>query len=401
MRRVAVTGFGVVSALGVGRDAHFEGLREGRCAIGPLVIDNVERLSVRIGAASDFDGTERFDKAQLSFLDRTTQMALTAAAEAMDQSGLEIDEAMRPRAGVVIGTAMPGMETMDANYRTVYEAGKNRVHPFIVPRLMTNAGASQISMAHGLQGPAYTVTTACSSANHAIGQAFHLVRSGAADAMLTGGAEANLVFGGLKAWEGLRVMSRDGCRPFCSTRNGMVMGEGAAVLVLEEWSSAAARGADILAEIVGFGMTADAGDIVQPSADGAARAMRAALQDAGLSAVTVGYVNAHGTATAVNDRTECAAIRAALGAAADTVSVSSTKSLHGHCLGGAGAVEAAALLLALREGVIAPTANLRRQDPDCDLDVTPNTARRRAVSAALSNSFAFGGLNAVIAMRKA
>jgi len=402
VRRVAVTGLGVVSALGVGRERHFEGLRAGRCGIGPLEIDNVERLSIRIGAAArDFDGADRFDKGALAFLDRTTQMALVAAAEAVAQAGLTVNDAQSPRAGVVMGTAMPGMETLDGNYRTVYEAGKNRVHPFIVPRLMTNAGASQISMAHNLRGPAYTVSTACSSSNHAMGQAFGLVRSGAADVMLTGGAEAMLVFGGLKAWEGLRVMSRDGCRPFCETRNGMVMGEGAAVLVLEAWDRAEARGAPILAEVAGFGMTADAGDIVQPSAEGAARAIGAALADAGMAAEEVDYVNAHGTGTAVNDRTECAAIRAALGPAAGRVAVSATKSMHGHCMGGAGAVEMAAVLLALREGLIAPTVGVARQDPACDLDVTPNVAARREVGAALTNSFAFGGLNAVLALRRA
>ncbi|SEA20702.1 beta-ketoacyl-[acyl-carrier-protein] synthase family protein [Rubrimonas cliftonensis] len=402
MRRVAVTGLGVVSALGVGREAHVAGLREGRCGVGQLSIANVDRLSVTIGApASGFVGEERFGKSELALLDRTTQLALTAAAEAVAQSGLEVDEALAPRAGVAIGTALTGMETVDANYRAVYEEKKNRVHPFVVPRLMTNAGASQISMAHGLTGPAWTVSTACSSSNHAIGQAFHLIRSGGADVMLAGGAEAPLVFGVIKAWEGLRVMSKDGCRPFCETRNGMVQGEGAAVLVLEEWDRAARRGAPILAELAGFSMTADAGDIVTPSAEGAARAIRGALLDARLAPEDVGYINAHGTATAANDRTECAAIRSAFGAAAETVSVSSTKSMHGHCLGGAGAVEMAAVVLALSEGVIAPTVGLVRQDPACDLDVTPITARERRVDAALSNSFAFGGLNAVLAARRA
>lgn len=402
MRRVAVTGLGVVSALGVGREAHVAGLREGRCGVGPLSIENVDRLSVTIGApAQGFVGEERFGKSELALLDRTTQLALTAAAEAVAHSGLDVDETLAPRAGVAIGTALTGMETVDANYRAVYEEKKNRVHPFVVPRLMTNAGASQISMAHGLTGPAWTVSTACSSSNHAIGQAFHLIRSGGADVMLAGGAEAPLVFGVIKAWEGLRVMSKDGCRPFCETRNGMVQGEGAAVLVLEEWERAARRGAPILAELAGFAMTADAGDIVTPSVEGAARAIRGALLDARLAPEDVGYINAHGTATAANDRTECAAIRAAFGGAADAVSVSSTKSMHGHCLGGAGAVEMAAVILALSEGVIAPTVGLVRQDPACDLDVTPGVARERRVEAALSNSFAFGGLNAVLAARRA
>ena len=400
-RRVAVTGLGVVSALGLTRADHFEGLREGRNGVSELDITDVERLAVRIGAqAKAFIGEDRFDRQALSLFDRTTQMAMIAAEEAVADSGLELSEAESLRAGVVMGTALNGMETIDGNYRSVFQEGKNRVHPFIVPRLMTNAGTSQISMRYGLRGPSWTVSTACSSSNHAIGQAFQLVRSGAAAVMLAGGAEAPLFFGVIKAWEGLRVMSRDACRPFSRTRSGMVQGEGAAVLVLEDMERAKARGARIWGEIAGFGMTADASDIVTPSQDGAARAMRAALDDAAMAGEAVGYINAHGTATAANDRTECAAIREVLGAAADLVSVSSTKSMHGHGIGAAGALEAAAVLMALTEGVIPPTINFEEPDPDCALDVTPCEARERAVEAALSNSFAFGGLNAVLAFRK-
>jgi nodulation protein E len=400
MRRVVITGFGVVSALGTTREAHMAGLREGRCGIGPLDIVDADRLSIGIGASAPFVGEDHFTRNELTFYDRTTQLVLHAAREAVEQSGLTVDEALAPRAGAIIGTALNGMETIDGNYRAVFKEMKNRVHPFVVPRLMANAGASHVSMTYGLKGPAFTVSTACSSSNHAIGQAFHLIRGGGADVMLTGGGEAPLFFGVMKAWEGLRVMSKDGCRPFCATRNGMVQGEGAAILVLEERERALARGAPILGEIAGFGMTADAGDIVQPSVDGATRAIRAALGDAGLAPEEIGYINAHGTATAANDRTETAAIRAALGGAADALAVSSTKSMHGNCIGGAGAVEMAAVLLALNEGVIAPTIGFRERDPDCDLDITPNTAATRPVAAALSNSFAFGGLNAVLAVRK-
>ena len=401
MRRVAITGLGVVSALGLTRDAHFEGLREGRCGIAELDIRDVDRLQIRIGAAQPgFASEERFTRAELALYDRTTQFALTAAREAMAQSGLEIGESLAERVGVVVGTALNGMETVDDSYRAVFAEGKNRVHPFVVPRLMSSAGASHISMAFGIKGPAYTVSTACSSSNHAIGQAFHLVRSGALEAAVAGGAEAPLTFGVMKAWEGLRVLARDACRPFSRDRSGMVQGEGAAVVVLEEFERARARGAPILGEIAGFGMTADAGDIVQPSVDGATRAIRAALADARMSPGEVGYVNAHGTATTANDRTECAAIRAALGAAAESVSVSSTKSMHGHCIGGAGAVELAATLMALAEGIVPPTIGHREYDPECDLDVTPNVARERRIEAALSNSFAFGGLNAVLALRR-
>jgi nodulation protein E len=299
-----------------------------------------------------------------------------------------------------MGTALTGMGTIDEAYRAVFQEGKNRVHPFVVPRLMVSGPTSNISMKHGLKGPAWSVSTACSSSNHAIGQAFHMVRSGMVDVAVTGGAEAPLVFGVMKAWEGLRVMSRDACRPFSKNRNGMIQGEGAAVFVIEEMEAAMARGADILVEITGFAMSADAGDIVQPSADGAARAMTGALKDGGLDLSEIGYINAHGTGTTANDRTECAAVRSVFGAHADKLMISSTKSMHGHCIGGAGAVEMTAMVMALRDGVVAPTINYEEPDPDCDLDVVPNVARETKVTAALSNSFAFGGLNAVIAARR-
>lgn len=400
-RRVAVTGLGVVSSLGLTRAEHFDGLKAGRSGIGPLTITDADRLSVKIGAyADDFTPEGRFDRSDLSLFDRTTQMAVTAAGEAMSDAGVELTEEEAIRSGVVIGTALCGMETVDSAYRAVFQDGKNRVHPFVVPRLMSNAGASQISMRHGLKGPSWTVSTACSSANHAIGQAFHMVKSGASDLMVAGGAEAPLVFGVVKAWEGLRVMSRDNCRPFSKNRSGMVQGEGAAVLVLEEMERAKARGAAIWGEICGFGMSADASDIVTPSQDGASRAITSALTDAGMSPGEVSYINAHGTATAANDKTECAAIRHVFGAAADGVQVSSTKSMHGHAIGAAGALEAAACLMAMKESVIPPTINYEEADPDCDLDVVPNEARDAEVGAALSNSFAFGGLNAVLAFRK-
>jgi nodulation protein E len=401
MRRVVITGMGVISALGEGVADHCAGLEAGRSGVGELDITGIERLAVTIGAqAKFFVGADRFTRSELGFYDRTTQLALVAAAEAVAHAGLELSDEERLRAATVIGTALTGMGTIDDAYRAVFEDGKNRVHPFVVPRLMTSAACSNISMKHGLKGPAFTVTTACSSANHAMGQAFHLVRSGAADVAVTGGAEAPLVFGVIKAWEGLRVMSKDACRPFSKTRNGMVQGEGAAIFVIETAERAQGRGADILAEIVGFGMSADAGDIVNPSADGAGRAMRGALTDGGLNPEDIGYINAHGTGTAANDRTECLAVRTVFGAHADALMISSTKSMHGHCLGGAGAVEMVALVHALRAGIIAPTINFDEPDPQCDLDVVPNEARRAPVTAAMSNSFAFGGLNAVIACRR-
>jgi nodulation protein E len=402
MRRVAITGTGTINPLGPDVPATLRSMAEGRCAIGPLVVRDADRLSIRVGAqVQGYDEAGRWSRSEVALYDRATQFALLAAREAVAASGLVLSGDEGARAGVILGTAAGGLSTWEDNYRAVFEEGRNRVHPFTVPRLMTNAAASHVSMAHGLRGPALTVATACASSNHAIGLAFQMVRAGMADVMLAGGAEAMLTFGGVKAWEGLRVMSPDGCRPFSATRNGMVMGEGAAVLVLEDWDRAARRGADILAEVAGFGLTADAGDVVAPAAEGAERAMLGALVDAGMTPDEVAYVNAHGTGTALNDRTESTAIAAAFRSHAERLMVSSTKSMHGHLIGATGALEALACVMALRDGVVAPTLGWEGADPDCPLDFVPNTAREARVEACLSNAFAFGGLNAVVAFRRA
>jgi nodulation protein E len=401
MRRVVITGQGAISALGLNAPATRAAMREGVCGIGPLAFDNVERLAIAIGGQiHDYCPEAHFGRQALTLYDPFTQFALLAAREAMVQSGLEISDALSERAGVVLGTAGGGLKTQDENYRSVYEEGKNRVHPFVVPRLMNNAAASHVSMVHGLRGPTYTVATACASSNHAMGQALNLIRAGQADVVLTGGSESMLCFGGIKAWEGLRVMSRDGCRPFCATRNGMVQGEGAAVFVFEEHDQARARGADILAEVTGFAMTSDASDIVMPNTEGAVRAMAGSLRDAALNPEDIGYINAHGTGTTANDRSECAAVRRVFGSHADRLMISSTKSMHGHLIGGTGAVELLACLMALDEGVIAPTINHHEPDPECDLDVVPNVAREARPRAVMSNAFAFGGLNAVLILTR-
>jgi len=401
MRRVVITGQGAISALGLSAPATRAAMREGVCGIGPLAFQDVERLTIAIGGQiHGYRPEDHFGRQALTLYDPFTQFALLAAREAMAHSGLEIDEALAERAGVVLGTAGGGLKTQDENYRSVYEDGKNRVHPFVVPRLMNNAAASHVSMVHGLRGPTYTVATACASSNHAMGQAMNLIRAGQADVVLTGGSESMLCFGGIKAWEGLRVMSRDGCRPFCATRNGMVQGEGAAVFVFEERERARARGAPILAEVAGFAMTSDASDIVMPSTEGAVRAMAGALRDARLDREDIGYINAHGTGTAANDRSECAAVRQVFGPHADHLMISSTKSMHGHLIGGTGAVELLACLMALEDGVIAPTINHQARDPDCDLDVVPNAARDASPRAVMSNAFAFGGLNAVLILTR-
>ena len=402
MRRVVITGQGTINALGHDVATTLQAMREGRGGIGQLDLRDVDRLSVKIGGqVRGYDPETLFNRQQIALYDRFTQFTLIAAREAVAQSGMQLSGEAAIRTGVAFGTAGGGVNTWDDNYRTLYAAGKNRIHPFVIPKLMNNAGASHVSMEFNVKGPSWSVSTACSSSNHAMGQAFHLIRAGTVDAMITGGAEAMLSLGGVKAWEGLRVMSKDGCRPFSANRNGMVQGEGAAVFVFEELDHARARGAPILAEVAGFAMTSDAADIVMPSKQGAARAITGAMRDGGLAPDAIGYINAHGTGTTANDKTECAAVSDALGHHADEVMISSTKSMHGHLIGGTGAVELLACIMALREGVIAPTINYDEPDPECALDVVPNAARQAKVTAVLSNAFAFGGLNAVLALKAA
>jgi len=402
VKRVAITGAGTINALGHDVPSTLAAMREGTCGIGPLEVRDVGRLMVKIGGqVRDYDEHAAFNRQQIALYDRFTQFALIAAGQAIAQSGLEFSGELAARSGVVVGTSGGGLQTQDENYRAVYEDGKNRVHPFVVPKLMNNAAASHVSMQWNLKGPSFTVATACASSNHAMGQAFHMIRSGLTTAMVTGGSEAMLCFGGVKAWEGLRVMSKDACRPFSATRNGMVQGEGAGIFVFEDMAHARARGAAILAEVVGFAMTSDAADIVMPSKQGAARAMSGALRDGRMAPEEVGYINAHGTGTAANDKVECAAVADAFGRHADALMLSSTKSMHGHLIGGTGAVELLACIMALKDGVIAPTIGYEEPDPECALDVVPNEARDAKVDAVLSNAFAFGGLNAVLALRKA
>lgn len=396
-RRVVLTGAGTVNALAHDVPGTLAALVAGRSGIGPLEFRDVERLTIRIGAQiRGWPGIAGMTAREASLWDPFTRYAIAAAGEAVAMAGLSGNDLSQ--AGIFLGTAAGGIATWEDNYRAVFAEGRDRVPPLVVPRLMHNAAPSHVSIRHGLRGPAFSVSSACASANHAIGLAFREVREGRTPVMLAGGAEAMLTFGGVKAWEGLRVLSPDACRPFDATRNGMVMGEGAAVFVLEDAAHAKARGARPLAEIAGFGMTADAGDIVAPSAEGAAAAMRAALADAGMAAEEVAYVNAHGTGTAANDRAEAAALQQVLGVG---VPVGSTKGAHGHAIGATGALELLACIAALREGWIPPTAGCRRPDPDCGLDIVTGSARRAQVGAALSNSFAFGGLNAVLALRAA
>ncbi len=401
-RRVAVTGVGVVCALGNNTEEFRRALASGTSGIRPLAGDGLPPLRFRNGAqVTGFDPAAHFADSQRSMLDRFAQFGVVAAREAVAASGLRFTDGLKARSAVVTGSCVGGQTAQDHEFVQLYRQGRDHVHPFTIPRTMSNAAASAIAMELGLTGPVFNVSTACSSANHAIGQAFWMVRSGMAEAAVCGGCEAPFSCGFLKAWEALRVVSPDTCRPFCRDRNGMILGEGGAMLVLEPLEAAQARGAKILGEVVGFGMTADAYHLTQPSVEGPARAMSLALADAGLDPAQVGYINAHGTGTQANDPTEVKAIRQVFGGHAKRLAVSSTKSMHGHALGAAGAIEAIATLLALGGGVLPPTANFTTADPECDLDFVPNQARRAKVECALSNSFAFGGLNAVLAFRRA
>jgi nodulation protein E len=400
-RRVAVTGIGVIAAPGSTRAAFWESLRNGRSAIRPmrLVPEGALRFS-NAAEVPDYRITDYTDEKEGDLLDRFAQFALIAAREAVTRSGLSITPELGVRMAVVTGTSAGGKTSEDREFQSLYAEGSSRIHPLTIARTMANAGASRIALEYRIMGPAYTVSTACASASHAIGQAYWMVRHGLADAAIAGGSEAPFSLGFLKAWEAMRIVAPDTCRPFSRDRKGLILGEGAAMLLLEPLEHAQARGAKIWGEIVGFGMSSDAHHLTQPLAEGAARAMRAALEDAALEPTAVGYINAHGTGTQANDVTETQAIREVFGAHADKLAVSSTKSMHGHALGAAGALEAAATLMALDGGLIPPTANFTEPDPACVLDVVPNTARAATIEWALSNSFAFGGLNAVLVFRR-
>ena len=400
-RRVVVTGIGVIAAPGKTRREFWESLREGRSAIRPMTL--VPQGSLRFTHAAevaDFRASDHMEEREADLLDRFAQFALIAAREAVRDAGLPITSTLAERMGVITGTSAGGKTSEDREFFSLYGQSAARVHPLTIARTMANAGTSRIAQEYGIVGPSYTVSTACASAAHAMGQAFWMIRNGQLDAAIAGGSEAPFSLGFLKAWEAMRIIASDTCRPFSLDRKGLILGEGAAMFVLEPLDTARERGAHIWGEIAGFGMSSDAHHLTQPLAAGAARAMRAALADAGVEPSEIGYINAHGTGTAMNDATEAHAIYEVFGERACELPVSSTKSIHGHALGAAGALEAAATILALHDGVIPPTANFTEADPACALDVVPNIARDVQIEWALSNSFAFGGLNAVLAMRK-
>jgi nodulation protein E len=398
--RVAITGIGIISPFGSGRSAACEALRDGRSGIRRIESIDTSGLHCRIGGEVPSDAHQGMFRG----FDRFSRFALIAAEEAAEQSGLR--GAVDPeRFGVIIGTGLGGCETLDGAFRRVYKEDQPRVAPTTIPWSMYNAAASAVSTHFGAKGVSYAPVSACSSSAHAIGLAFQSIRSGQADVILAGGSDAPLTFGIIKAWESMRVLSIDNehpeaaCRPFSADRQGLVLAEGAAVLVLESYEHARARGQKIAGEVVGFGITSDAGHITDPSTDGAARAIRMAIVDGGLEPQDVGYINAHGTATRANDVTETAAMKMVFGEAAYRIPVSSTKSMHGHAMGASGAIEIAGSLLALNDGFLPPTINLHTPDPACDLDYVANVARPGRAPLFLSNSFGFGGMNGVIAVR--
>ncbi|MGA8038033.1 MAG: beta-ketoacyl-[acyl-carrier-protein] synthase family protein [Candidatus Acidiferrales bacterium] len=399
-RRVAITGLGIISPLGHNVEQCWKSLSEGRPGIGPIERVDCTSLRFKNGAeVRNYDPTKYFEGGKEAYIDRFAQFSVIAAREALSHSGISLTKELKERSAIVCGSSVGGQAAIESGFEDLYVLARGRVHPLTIPKTMANAGASHIAMESGLCGPTYTVSTACSSANHAIGQAFRLIRYGECDFAITGGSEAMFTIGMLKAWEAMRVIAPDTCRPFSKDRRGMVLGEGGAMMTLEPMDTAKARGAKIYAELCGFGMTSDAHHLTQPTVDGPARAMRGALREAEMAAEEVGYINAHGTGTPGNDPVESSAIREVFGAHADKIGVSSTKSMHGHALGAAGALEAIATVLALHNGILPPTANYNEPDPECTLDYIPNKPRVRRVGAALSNSFAFGGLNAVVAFR--
>jgi len=401
-RRIVITGMGVVSPIGQDVATFGKNLFAGNGGIESVGF-TYRKKEVRFPAAvvKGFDPGLYIDVKKASLLDRFSQLAVAAACQAMKDSGLTLTPELALRTAVITGTGVGGQNTLEESYMKLMDDNSHpRVHPFTIPRLMANAGSSQISMALGIKGPGFTVVSACASAIHAMGVTLHMLRSGLFDMAITGGSESCLTFGTLKGWEALRIMAPDFCRPFSVNRTGMVLGEGAAMFMLETLESAQARGAKIYAEFAGFGMSSDACDLTTPDVNGATRAVVSAIQDAGLKPEDIDYINAHGTGTRINDLTETKAIKQALGDHAKKVAISSSKSLFGHALGAAGALEMLATVLAVAGDKAPPTINYLGPDPECDLDYVPNEARVLTIRAALNNSFAFGGLNAVVAVKK-
>ncbi len=398
-KRIVITGMGGLCGLGSNASDVWAQMKQGVNGVTPLTNEALGELKVKTAGQVSQIPDIGLEPKDMATMDRFSLFAVVAAHEAFNQAGLQVTGDNSIRMGAVIGTAICGADAIEEGYQMLLVKGKKRTSVFTVPRIMPGAPAGQVSMILGLQGPVFGVTSACSSANHAFIAALDQLRCGRADVMLAGGSEAPLTYGSLRAWESLRVLSKDLCRPFSASRDGLVLGEGAGVMVLETLEHAQARDADILCEFAGGGMSADAGDIVAPTLEGPVRSIMACLDDSGLEAGDVDYISAHGTATKANDETETAAIKSVFGESTN-IAISSTKSMHAHCLGASGALEMIACINAIRENVVPPTINLDMADPACDLDYTANHAMERNVDVTISNSFAFGGTNAVVALKR-
>ncbi len=396
--RVAVTGLGVVSAIGCDQHRFWQSLVSGKHGFRDITLVDTSDLRFEQGAEiQELDMEALFEGNSGDLLDRFARFLLLAAREAVEDSGLEREDLRE--AAIVVGSSLGGQSSQDELFKALYGEGRRRITPFAVPRIMTNSGVSHLSMELGVEGPGLALSTACASSSHAIGLAYWMVSRGMVDRAIAGGSEAPFSRGHLKAWDSLRAVSSDLCRPFSAGRRGMVLGEGGGALVLENLENARSRGATIYCELAGFGMSSDAAHMTKPSLRGAARALRSALSDASIDAADVCYINAHGTGTPLNDSVEAEALADVFGNRTPKLLVSSTKSMHGHCLGASGALEAVATALALDRGIVPPTANFLEPDPACPIDCVPNEAREAPLRIALSSSFAFGGLNAVVAFR--
>jgi len=408
-RRVVITGVGVISPVGNDAQTFWASLLAGKSGIGPVTHFDASEFPTRIaGEVKDFDPSAFMEKKDVKRTDRFVQFAIAATKMALEDARLKIEEQDPERIGVYIGSGIGGLATWEDQHRVLLEKGPRRVSPFLIPMMIANMAAGQVSIHFGLKGPNSAPITACATGTHAIGDAFKIIQRGEADVMVAGGTEATirpLAFAGFCAAKAMSTRNDEpekASRPFDKDRDGFVMGEGAGVLILEELEHAKRRGAPIIAEVIGYGMSADAFHLTQPDpdGDGAKRAMLAAIRDAGIRPEEVDYINAHGTSTELNDKVETQAIKAAFGEHAYKLAISSTKSMTGHMLGAAGAVEAIATALALRDQILPPTINYETPDPACDLDYVPNEARRVPVRVALSNSFGFGGHNATIALKR-
>ena len=408
-KRVVVTGIGAITPIGTGKDVFFKALEDGVSGLGSITKFDASEYDTKIAAeVKDFEPNAYIDKKEAKRMDRFTQFAVAASKLAIEDAVLDTNAIDQNRFGVVLGSGIGGIETLEKEYEKLATKGPNRVSPFFIPMMISNIGAGQISMTFGAKGPNTTVVTACASSTNSIGEAFRIIQGGHADVMITGGAEASITplaiagFCAMKAMSTRNETPQKASSPFDKNRDGFVMGEGAGILILEELEHAVKRGAPIYAEMVGYGMSADAYHITAPApgGEGAARSMKNALADAGLSPNDVDYINAHGTSTPYNDKFETLAIKSVFEQHAYELAVSSTKSMTGHLLGAAGGIEAIACIMAITKGVIPPTINLENPDPECDLDYVANKAKVREVDVALSNSLGFGGHNATIILKK-